>query len=140
MRDVARREISLAMWRWTADGVNIETGIVKRDALKYNVRVHPASREAISTQVSGGGQELRHEHAVPRIFLAKRIIELDLDVAAIQSLLKRFCRAVIVTRSEDKDLKPRNRMPNDWKWEGGDPYARYVTSKLRDKLENVPSE
>jgi hypothetical protein len=72
MQDLARWLIAIAMWRWTADGVN-EAGRVIKDALKYDLTVHRATRaarEAAVTSTAG----LRHEHIVPRDLLARRII------------------------------------------------------------------
>ena len=37
MRGIARWQIALAMWRWTADAVDIRSGKVRKDAFKYNV-------------------------------------------------------------------------------------------------------
>jgi hypothetical protein len=127
MRGLAQWLIAIAMWRWTADGVDKETGRVVRDALKYDVSVHGATKEAReATSVRG----LRHEHIVPRALLARRIIDEDLNTTAIVVLLTRCCRAVIVTREQDKVLRPREAMPPAWDWEVGDPYARYVHSNL----------
>ncbi len=129
MRELARKQIALTLWRWTADAVRTDTGIVKQDAHKYNTTVHAATRDAIADSASGGAG-LRHEHVVPRIVLADQIITLDLQENDIFVLLTRFCVAAIVTVAEDRRLRPKNAMPSGWSWNGGDPYARYAYSNL----------
>ncbi len=101
MSDLARREIALVMWRWTADAVDKSTGVVKQDAFKYNVHVHVASKNArTSAALESAG--LRHEHVVPRGELARRIIDRDLEENAIYDLLDRLCIPAIVTADEDR--------------------------------------
>jgi hypothetical protein len=124
------------MWRWTADGVDVESGRVVMDALKYDVTVHRSTREAREA-ARVGIRGLRHEHVVPRTLLARRIIEGDLDVTAIAALLTRCCRAVIVTREQDALIRPRDAMPDIWDWDSGDPYARYVHSKISIDEDNT---
>jgi hypothetical protein len=133
MSDLARREIALVMWRWTADAVDKSTGVVKQDAFKYNVRVHVATKNA-RTAAAVGSAVLRHEHVVPRGELARRIIDRDLDENAIYDFLDRLCIPAIVTVDEDRRLQPRNRMPVGWDWNSGDPYERYRRSELYDDL------
>jgi hypothetical protein len=126
MSRLAQWQIALAMWRWTADGVDIPSGRVVKDALKYSTVVHP-STQAARAQISTRG--LRHEHVVPRVVLARRIIDQDLDHNGIVELLTRFCRAAILTSEEDRRLLPKKEMPPGWTWED-DPFARYVYSKI----------
>jgi acetyl-CoA acetyltransferase len=132
MRELARREVALTLWRWTADAVLSSSGAVKQDAYKYNTNVHTATKSAKAARAAGSAG-LRHEHAVPRVVLARRIVDDDLSTEAIFELLDKFCVAVIVTAEEDRRLRPRNEMPPDWSW--GDRYARYVHSNLYDELE-----
>ena len=63
MRGLALNEISLTMWRWTSDAVEVRSGAVKQDAIKYNTKFLPATRKAMTsdTRVT----KLVHEHAVP---------------------------------------------------------------------------
>jgi hypothetical protein len=133
MRDLARREISMTMWRWTADAYHIPTGKVKQDAFKYNPLVHAITKSA-KTEFLVGSPKLRHEHAVPRMALTKRIVEHDLDEDGIYGLLERLCVAVIVTVREDRKLKPKDKMPSNWDWNEGHPYQRYVDSGLNGEL------
>jgi hypothetical protein len=132
MTDLAREQIAVTMWRWTADAVDTEKRVVKKDAYKYDFDIHAATKSAKATKTKKG---LRHEHAVPRMVLARLIIDLDLPVDGIFKLLDRLCVAVVVTRAEDLKLKPRNKMPDGWKWENGDPYERYKFSGIFDELE-----
>src|SRR5580698_501835 len=112
MRKLARREIARSLWRWTADAVEIKSGAVKQDGFKYDCRVHPHTIEASKAQ----RKERRHEHAVPRMLLADRIIDTNLNEEGVFKLLERFCRAVVVTKEQDSRLKPRHKMPEGWKW------------------------
>ena len=128
MRALARREIALAMWRWTADAFDTRENLVRQDAFKYNVKVHPATRAAREVAELGSAG-LRHEHAVPRQFLADRIIELDPDPQGILGLLEKWCKAVVVTEEEERRVLPKSGMPDGWSWETGSPYApRYEHS------------
>jgi hypothetical protein len=133
MSELARKEIALTMWRWTADAVHVPSGIVKPDKFKYNIEVHAATKSARSV-ASKGPRGLRHEHAVPRMELAKQIIDNNLDEVAIYTLLDRLCIPVIVTEAEDLRLFPKNTMPAGWDWIRGDPYARYAGSGLKQDL------
>jgi hypothetical protein len=133
MREVARWHIKEAMWRWTADGVHLETGTVTINAIKYNVELLPHSHAA-AAQAGGGG--LRHEHAVPRGALARRIIEENMGLQDVHAFLGSFCRAAIVTREEDELLVPRREMPTGWSWQH--PYQRYINANLH--LENLPAD
>lgn len=125
---MARRQIAVWLWRWTADAVDDE-GIVKQDTFKYNVDVHAATPAAREAQRAGSAG-LRHEHAVPRMVLARRIIDENLEEDEILSFLRRYCVAVVVTKDEDSRLKPKNEMPRDWDWQTGHCYARYEFSKI----------
>jgi len=133
--EFARTEIGLVLWRWTADAFHERERVVKRGVFKYDVNVHPATREAREKKKrTDNNKGLRHEHVVPRGFIARRIIELRLDAAEIWPLLDRFCKAVIVTDNEDKLLKPKKEMPESWDWTSGDPYARYRRAGLYDSI------
>jgi hypothetical protein len=133
MREVARWYVKEAMWRWTADGVEQQTGAVTINAVKYNM-VHLPNSAAAVARVGGTG--LRHEHAVPRRVLAHRIIEENMGLQDIHNFLGRFCRAAIVTRDEDQLLVPRREMPPGWNWEH--PYQRYINANLH--LNNLPAD
>ena len=135
MRDLAEIEIKETLWRWTADAVKISTGKVKKDSSKYDINLHVSTYNAIQlkkrTRKNNG---LRHEHAVPRNILAKRIIEKNLNVIDMLDFLNRYCIAVIVTKEEDDILEPKREMPPNWSWKDGDPFARYDYSNLRKEL------
>jgi hypothetical protein len=106
---------------------------VKQDAFKYNVHVHVATKNA-QTAATAGSAGLRHEHVVPRGELARWIIIRDLDEVATHDLLNRLCIPAIITVDEDRRLQPKNKMPDGWDWNSGDPYERYRRSKLYDDL------
>ena len=131
----ARWQISLLLWRWTADAYCTRENVIRPDAIKYDVEMLPATtraRELRKKSIRG----LRHEHTVPRILLAERIIENDLCANQIYLLLTRHCRAVIVTLEEDQQLSKHGKksMASDWDWEIGCPYARYKAAGLLDVL------
>ncbi|HEX8397416.1 MAG TPA: hypothetical protein VF644_08315 [Pyrinomonadaceae bacterium] len=142
MSKLAKEQISTTMWYWTADAVELSTGVVKRDAIKYDINFIPATEKAIIFAKQKIWSELRHEHVVPRIALTNYILENDLSIEEIHSFLTRFCRAVIVTKEEDAILKSFNlnkTMPSDWCWKTGSPYARYEFSNLLLEIQNLPT-
>ncbi len=135
MRAIARGQISLTMWRWTADGVCLKTGTVKQNALKYDVTQLPCTKQA-KEKAKTSKKDLRHEHTVPRILLTDYIIENELSADDIYKFLRRYCKTVIVTRDEDKQLSTKN-MPTDWNFptikdldSGACEYARYKVAKI----------
>ncbi|MCW1913002.1 hypothetical protein OJ996_05435 [Luteolibacter sp. GHJ8] len=135
-RKFARWQISLLLWRWTADAYCRHEGVIRPDAIKYDVEMLPATknaRELRKKSIRG----LRHEHTVPRIALAQRIIDSDLCVDGIYALLTRHCRAVIVTLEEDQILSKHGKksMGGEWEWETGCPYARYKSAGLLEVLD-----
>jgi len=138
MRKLARAQVSHLMWRWTADGTCLKTGVVCPDVLKYDVRQLPctaAAREIAATTI----KELRHEHVVPRILLTDQIIERDMTLRAIFKFLTRFCKPVIVTKEEDVCLS-RSKMPPGWTWNEGCAYARYRDANLYGTIINFQCE
>jgi hypothetical protein len=139
MREIARWFITQGMWRWTADGVDLQTGVATVEAIKYSVVHYPATATAQAVAQAGSGG-LRHEHAVPIGVLACRIIEQNPDIQGIQTLLRNFCKVAIVTKEEDKLLKPRSAMPDGWNWGDGNPYQRYEDAHLNLQMppNNVP--
>jgi hypothetical protein len=137
MRDVAKTAIASAMWGWTADGFDLRRNVVRHDLVKYNIELLPASADAVlSFERTGGSKDLRHEHVVPRTWLANYIVQNDLSVDEICAYLSRCCRAVIVTKAEDSLLNPRNAMPLGWDHQTGNPFALYVECGLLSKLRN----
>ena len=109
MRGIARWQIALAMWRWTADAVDIRSGKVRKDAFKYNVdfrRHTQGARDALAASTSAKG--LRHEHMVPRSILADEIMKRDMDENNIYHFLCKWCHAVIVTKKEDSQDPSEN--------------------------------
>ena len=138
MRKLARAQISILMWRWTADGTSLKTGAVCPDVLKYDVRQLPCTAAAgviAATTI----KDLRHEHIVPRILLTDHIIEQDMTQRSIFKFLTRFCKSVIVTKEEDVILS-RSNMPTGWTWEEGCVYARYRIANLYEVIENPQCE
>lgn len=133
MRELARKEIALTMWRWTADGFHIPSRVVKQDAFKYNVHIHTATKNA-KAAAAAGSANLRHEHAVPRMELTRYIVKHNMDEEGIFRVLERLCVAVIVTADEERKVRPKNTMPPSWDWLTGNPYERYVYSRLDDQL------
>lgn len=127
MRSLARREISLTLWRWTADGMR--NGEVKADALKYDVECNYATFDAIHARKEGGSG-LRHEHVVPRVVLADRIISEKISGDLLYDFLIKYCQAAIVTKAEEVRIKPRCCMPQGWGWHS-DPFQRYIDAELR---------
>jgi hypothetical protein len=134
-RKFARWQISLLLWRWTADAYCTRENVIRPDAIKYDVEMLPATQKARALRKKSI-RGLRHEHTVPRIALAQRIIDNDLGIAEIYKLLTRHCRAVIVTLEEDQLLSKHGKksMESDWNWETGCPYARYKAAGLLDVL------
>lgn len=55
MTKLAKEQISTTMWYWTADAVEISTGVVKRDAIKYDIDFIPASKDAVILHVRNNG-------------------------------------------------------------------------------------
>lgn len=135
MRALARKQISMTMWRWTADAFDTAKGLVVQDAYKYNVAIHPTTDAAVLAH-SNGAANLRHEHIVPRSFLTDAILRDDMSEDAILQFLQMFCHAAIVTASEDKlEIRPRNSMPSGWICDQGDILARYSeTLRLQLKV------
>ncbi len=126
MRRVARREISLWMWHWTADGIDPQQQLVGVNAIKYNFELLPHTTHAHLAMEGGHSKLLRHEHCIPRTYFADYLIQHEFgSVAEMQMCLENYCRAVIVTKSEDARLL-RDRMPDGWNWQEGHIFARYA--------------
>jgi hypothetical protein len=131
MRRLAVYLVKLAAWRWTADAVDVATGIVVPDAVKYDIRYlpHTAAAALISAQYPNElGKRLTHEHTIPLLLLAEKVLRLESgDKVPVYEVFKNYCRAAIVTREEDHMLnsaKLRSAMPLEWRF-GGDIFARY---------------
>lgn len=76
---------------------------------------------------------LRHEHSVPLIYLAEKILfEMPRDSTELEIFqkIKTFGAVVIMTRDEDKNLELKNKMPENWDQQ--DIFARYgkLTSQI----------
>lgn len=123
MHEIALYMMSMALWRWTADGVGPER-VVKRDAMKYDTARLPITKAARSLLMKKR-PGARHEHVVPRIYLARLIRDENMSAAQIERLLRRLCLATVITKEQDRGVKPRDSMPEGWNWRTGDPYARY---------------
>ncbi len=134
MRVSARGQISNMMWRWTADGFCEKQSAVKWDSIKYNNKLLPATKAAIQrAEETKKNRGLIHEHVVPRMLLAKKIISEDLKTAEIYEFLTRYCTAVIVTKEEDSRLS-KSMMPDDWEWNRDCVFARYRHSLIFDSI------
>lgn len=83
------------------------------------------SRSAVG--LSFGDGTLVYDHAVPFIYLQRRLLALEtVDEPSIRALLQQLNLIALITKGEDKKLKSAglNRsMPKDW--DGKDPLARY---------------
>jgi hypothetical protein len=136
MRKIARGQISLMMWRWTADGVCLRSNVARQDAIKYDVSLLPATAKACEIAlVTDRG--LRHEHVVPRIRLADRIIEENMAVPEMYRFLLRHCAAVMVTKEEDLFLSKKT-MPPNWEWDKSCIYQRYRDAQLYGEIKWAP--
>lgn len=135
-RKFARWQISLLLWRWTADAYCQWEDVIRPDAIKYNVEMVPATKKARELR-KRSIRGLRHEHCVPRIVLTDLIIKGDLSTDQIYKLLARHCRAVIVTQEEDQKLSEygKKTMGEGWEWETGCPYDRYRAAGLLDEID-----
>jgi hypothetical protein len=133
----AKGHIADLLWCWTASAIKLQSGRVKNDAYKYDVRVHPATAKAMRVVQTKSIKQLRHEHAIPRSLLAQRIVDKDMNEEGIVDFLRKHCHAAIVLDSEDGQLdkaRLRKKMPENWDWESGDAYARYKEVGLLDAL------
>lgn len=131
MRRLAVSLIKVAAWRWTADAVDIATGIVVPDAIKYDIRYLPHTADAASVCAQYPkelARRLTHEHTIPLRLFAEKVLSLGTsDKEPIRELFNNYCRAAIVTREEDRKLdsaKLRSAMPPEWCF-GEDILARY---------------
>jgi len=82
-------------------------------------------------------KELRHEHAVPRIMIKKKIIEILKEkktkaykVNEIYSTIKTFSKSVILTKEEDLNLSQKNKMSFNF----NDKIFRTLNNELQRKL------
>lgn len=83
---------------------------------------------------------LRHEHAVPLIYLTEKILltlPSSTSVEEILVLIRRYGKVVIIEREEDKNLSPKNTMPDNWK---GDIFARYKDENGEFKFKLIDRE
>jgi hypothetical protein len=137
MHKWARGHIGGLLWCWTVGAIAKKSGRLIGTAVKYNVNVHAATPAAIKIIQSKSNKGLRHEHAIPRSLIAKRIVDENMDEEAIVDFLRKFCRAVIIEKGEDDQLneaKLRKTMPVGWNWDPNDVYARYRKVGLFDIL------
>jgi hypothetical protein len=140
LRDVARKLISLMLWRWTADAVKItedrtNTGIIRQDAWKYNTDEIPATKEAKKIRANGY-KGLIHEHVVPQRLIINKILSQEMNESTLFDFLTKFCKAAIISKDEDRILekKLRNTMPENWDWNETTIYARYTATGLQLEL------
>lgn len=69
---------------------------------------------------------LRHEHAVPLIYLTEKILLTLTPSSSVEEIYKvidQFSQIVIILRDEDGKLSSRSDMPANW--DGKDIFARY---------------
>lgn len=134
-RNWARTEIKNILWCWTAAALNSDTGAVSQSGVvKYDLDFLPATDAARKRVKHDKAKGVRHEHAVPRKVIADLIVDQNMDEEQILVLLRRCCIAALVTKHEDKKLKPRDSMPSGWKWESDDPRVRYVNAGLDKQI------
>lgn len=124
----ARTEIMSLLWRFTADGM--KKGYLARDAIKYKCTHIPYTQKAKAVLNSNETKGLRHEHAVPRKFIAEEIIKRNESPVEICSFIDQYCKAVLVTKEEDSRLKPKSSMPDSWDW-NDDIYQRYNDANIK---------
>jgi hypothetical protein len=73
--------------------------------------------------------EFKHEHVIPRSYLANKLISKypnGVTKNQIQKDLNKFCIGCVITEDEDdfpNDL--RSNMPLDWDWNDGNIWKRY---------------
>lgn len=83
------------------------------------------SRSAVG--LSFGNGKLVYDHAVPFIYLQRRLLALEtVDDPSIRALLQQLNLIVLITKDEDQMLRSaglNKSMPKDW--DGNDPLARY---------------
>ena len=86
--------------------------------------------ESALEQYRGGDEvSLRHEHIIPRSFLADWLIKKYSKESATREKifddLARFCLGCVLTQNEDDSIRKdlTSKMPKDWNQE--DPWARY---------------
>lgn len=84
-------------------------------------------RSRSSVGLSFGNGKLVYDHAVPFIYLQRRLLALEtVDEPSIRALLQQLNLVALITKDEDKVLKSvglTKSMPKDW--DGNDPLARY---------------
>lgn len=126
----AKHIIHQCLWFWTADGVSAN-GRVGRDKIKYDVdalwhseSVCGLTREACSlghrALASHPKNLLRHEHAVPRQVIVRRILTApSLPPASLLDVMERCCIGVVLLKSEDATLnavhRSQSRLPGRMK-------------------------
>jgi hypothetical protein len=86
---------------------------------------------------------LRHEHVVPRAFLARKFKEIK-NPELISPFLNRFCIACILHKDEDKKIPPKlkSNMPENWNfesnneesWSAVDQWERYKCAFAEAKI------
>ena len=132
MCKIAKRNIALTLWNWTADAVDAVTGQIHANGNKYNVKVLRHTKAAL--MIRRGEKGLRHEHVIPRSVLADEIVTCNMSAEAIFTFLSKWCDAVIVTKKEDAGLKPKDAMPAGWTFKTGKRDQRYIDAKMEKKL------
>lgn len=84
-------------------------------------------RSRAAADLSPGDGKLVYDHAVPFIYLQRRLLALEtVDESSILALLHQLNLVALITKDEDKILKSaglNQSMPKDW--DGSDPLARY---------------
>lgn len=112
--------VDSVLWKWTERFGKYE-GCQCSPAAYEHYRLH-------------GDKGLRHDHAIPRNILTKMFLEKQPPLTApeVLNLLREFCVAVVITKSEDDGLgkaRLRQKMPKGWNWT--DPYARYKVAGIK---------
>lgn len=97
----------------------------ERRAGSKTAAAHYRSRSAVG--LSFGNGTLVYDHAVPFIYLQRRLLALEtVDEPSIRALLQQLNLIALITKDEDQMLRSvglNKSMPKDW--DGNDPLARY---------------
>lgn len=84
-------------------------------------------RSRSTVGLSFGNGELIYDHAVPFVYLQRRLLALEtVDENSIHGILKQLNFVTLITKEEDQMLRSAGlsrSMPQDW--DGDDPLARY---------------
>jgi hypothetical protein len=93
---------------------------------------HYWSKNAINQfYLNGGDKDLRHEHTIPIALLIKKVLNDNSDSI---ELMRRYSKAVILTKTEDASLGKlyKSTLPNGFDWDRPDFLLRYRSAGMSD--------